>query len=42
MAYYNTDNGIIDISEYDENQQIKFFVNNPNAVEATDLETRNA
>ena len=38
--YYNTDNGIVDISKYDDNEKIKFFIVNPNAVEATERETR--
>jgi len=40
--YYNTDNGVVDISGYDEDQQIKFFMINPNATEATSLDTREA
>ena len=40
MSKYFTQSGIKDISGYDENQQIRFFIDNPGATIATSEDLR--
>ena len=38
--YYKTKNGYVDLSAYDELEQVEFFIDHPDAMEVTDVELR--